>query len=196
MELYLVFAGVVIHLASTAAYIWSTLQGRTKPNRMTFLLWGVVPMIAVAAAFSEGVRWALVPVFISGLGPLLVFFASFVNPNAYWKLGRFDYFCGAFSIFAIILWMLTSDALLAIVFAIIADTFAAWPTIVKAWQFPETENFWPFVGSTLNQFIAFYVAPSLTFAVIAFPIYLIVCNTLILMGIGRKYLSSLLYSRA
>jgi hypothetical protein len=50
-------------------------------------------MIATGAALSDGVRRAVLPVFISGFGPFLIFVSSFVNKKAYWKLEKSDYIC-------------------------------------------------------------------------------------------------------
>jgi len=74
----------------------------------------IAPMIASAAAFSEGVRRAVVPVFMSGFGPFLVFLSSFVNRKSYWKLEKFDYICGIFSLLALIGWRMTNEPLVAI----------------------------------------------------------------------------------
>ncbi|MEI7919425.1 MAG: hypothetical protein WCH65_04430 [bacterium] len=50
-------------------------------------------MIATVAALSDGVRRAVLPVFISGFGPFLVFISSFINKKAYRKLEKSDYVC-------------------------------------------------------------------------------------------------------
>lgn len=185
---YWLIVGALIHISSTSVYLLNTLKGKTKPNRMTFLMWAIAPLIGVAAALADGVGWAVLPVFMAGFGPFLIFLASFVNPNAYWKLGPFDYLCGFFSAVALVLWGITNEPVLAIVFAIISDAFAGWPTVVKAWKFPETENFGAYTGSTINQFLVFFVAPTFTFSSVAFPVYLISINLLILLGIYHKRL--------
>src|SRR6185437_6841760 len=135
---YLVLVGAAIQLYGIYDYIRDTLKGKTQPNRVSWLLWSIAPTIATVAALTAGVRWAVLPVFISGFGPFLVFLASFVNKNAYWKLERFDYLCGIFSILALIGWGITKDANVAIVFSILSDGTAALPTLIKAWRFPET----------------------------------------------------------
>jgi hypothetical protein len=61
----------------------------------------------------------------------LIFLASFVNKKAYWKLEKFDYICGISSALALLLWWLTKEPAIAIVFAIISDAFAAIPTLIK-----------------------------------------------------------------
>ena len=177
---------MLVHFASSSAYIWSTLKGRTKPNRVTFFLWAVAPFIATAAALNADVGWAVIPVFMIGFMPCLIFLASFVNPNAYWKLGTFDYVCGALSVLALVLWLVTSNPILAIALALLADFAAAIPTIIKAWRFPETEHFGAYAGATFNNALVFTYAPVYTFATIAFPAYTVALCLFILVGIYRK----------
>ena len=87
---YLVFVGAAVQLIGISDYIKETVKGNTKPNRVTWLLWAVAPLIATVAALTEGVRLSVLPVFMIGLGPLLVFIFSFVNKQSYWKLEKFD----------------------------------------------------------------------------------------------------------
>ncbi|MCL2280666.1 hypothetical protein FWC31_02160, partial [Candidatus Saccharibacteria bacterium] len=84
---YIVFLGAALILASSIDYIIDTLKGKTKPNRVTWLIWSTAPIIAAIAAISNGVSWAILPTFMAGFGPLLVFIVSFFNKKSYWKLG-------------------------------------------------------------------------------------------------------------
>jgi hypothetical protein len=185
---YLVLLGAIIQLVGALSYIRGTLRGVTKPNRVTWLLWGVIPIIGTGAAWSDGVRWAALPVFMAGFCPLLVFAFSFVNRNAFWKLGWLDYVCGLFSVVAIILWVLTRTPAVAIVLFIIADAFAAAPTLVKAWHHPETENIGPYVAGFASQLTALAAFKLFTVSEIAFPLYLLLINAALVLVIKRDTL--------
>jgi hypothetical protein len=185
---YLVVLGALTQLVGVLSYIRGTLGGVTKPNRVTWLLWGVIPVIATGAALSDGVRWAALPVFMAGFGPLLVFAFSFVNRNAYWKLARLDYVCGVFSLGAIILWMLTKTPVVAIILSIIADALAAIPTLVKSWRHPETEKIGPYLAGFISQLTAIAAFRLFTFSEIAFPVYLLIINAMLVLVIKRNRL--------
>ena len=178
--------GAIVHITSSISYTWSTLKGRTRPNRMTFFMWALAPFIGSAAALVSGVGWAVLPVFLSGFFPLLHFCASFVNPNAYWKLGPFDYVCGTLSALALVLWAMTGEPVVAIFFAVASDACAGIPTVIKAWRHPETEHFGAYAGSIFNLLISFTVMTAYTFSAVAFPIYLIGMDSIILLGIYRN----------
>lgn len=150
-------------------------------------MWAVAPIIATFAAFTDGVRWSVLPVFMAGFGPLLVFIASFLNPNAYWKLERFDYLCGIYSLLALILWGITKEPNIAIVFAILSDGFASVPTLIKMWKYPETETVSPFTAGLFSALTSFTAITIWGFSAYAFPAYLVIINiSLILCFFRRK----------
>ena len=188
MLLYLVFVGAAFQLFGNFFYIKETLWGKTKPNRVSWFMWSLGSLIASAAAFSAGVGWATLPVFVSGLGPFLVFIASFANKNSYWKLEKFDYLCGFFSILALILWAITKEPAAAIIFAIVGDVFACLPTIVKAWKRPETESGITHIASLFNALTSFTAIKAWGFTSYAFPVYLVLGNSALIFSVYRRQL--------
>lgn len=182
---YLIFLGAIVQFVGIYGYIRDTVRGKTKPNRVSWLLWFVSASIASVAAISDGVRWAVLPVFLSGFCPLLVFIASFVNKNSYWQLEKFDYLCGLFSIIALILWGITKEPNVAIVFSIISDGLAATPTIIKSWKFPETETVDAYAVGLFAAITGFFAIEQWTFASYAFPLYLVTVNSLLIVLITK-----------
>ena len=168
-------------------YVLNTLKRKSKPNRMTFLIWAAGPFIGVAAATAAGVAWwILLPVFVSGLGPLAIFLASFKNPSAYWKLGTIDYACGALAVLALILWAITTNPIIAIVFAITADGLASYPTILKCWKYPETETGTTYFIALCNVTLGLLVASHYDFLHIGFLVYLFLCDVVLVVAIYRR----------
>ena len=183
---YLVIVGAGFSLVGIVSYLKDTLSGRAKPNKVSWLMWAIAPAIAIAAAISKGVTWAVLPVFMAGFGPLCILVASFFSKKAYWKLTVFDYLCGVFSVLALILWVVTKDANTAIIFAILADGSAALPTLKKAWTHPETESAMIFITGTMGDLTAFAAIKYWIFSSYAFVTYLILINLCILFSIVRK----------
>ncbi len=182
MEILLIL-GAIVNIIGISSYIFNTLKGRTKPNRVTWLLWSIAPMIAFFAAISEGITWGALPTFMSGFGPLLVFISSFLNKNAYWKLTATDYICGAMSVIALILWGITKEANLAIIFAILSDGLAAIPTIIKARKDPFSETITPYIVGMLFQSLTFLMVKNWEFSEFGFSAYLIIVNIIISLTI-------------
>lgn len=183
---YLIFAGAAVQLIGIANYIKEILGGGTKPNKVTWLMWSIAPLIATFAAYSDGVRWSVLPIFMSGFGPLLVFIISFLNPKAYWKLEKFDYLCGIFSLLALVFWGITKEPNIAIVFAIISDAFASVPTLIKMWRYPETETVSPFTAGLFSALTSFFAITVWSFSSYAFPAYLVLINISLILCFYRR----------
>ena len=182
---FLVLIAASATLIAAIAYIRSMFKGQTKPNRVTWLMWTIAPFTATFASFSTGATWAVVPVFMSGLSPLLILMASFLNKRAYWKLSLFDYTCGVLSVVALVLWYITENPNIAIFLAIISDALAATPTLRKARRNPESEFSWPFLVGVFNPMTSFLVAQTWRFSDIAFPAYLVLINILLVFSMSK-----------
>ncbi len=163
------------------------LRGKAQPNRITFVLWSLAPFVATAASLEAGVTWAVWPTFMAGLGPFLVLCATFFSSKAYWKVSSFDLLCLGVSLLSLVLWQLTNDPVIAVLFALFSNAMAALPTIVKSWSHPETETRWIFLGGLVTPILGLAVANTMTFEAVAFPLYLILCNfTLVILPLCRK----------
>lgn len=142
-ERWAIFAGLM-DMAGAGYYAWLTLHGKVRPNRMSWLLWALAPMVAFAAQLSKGVGLESFLTFAVGFGPIIVLIASYLHRGAYWELEAVDYVCGAISILALVLWAVTGEGNIAIGLSILADLAAAVPTLRKAYLDPTSESPWPF----------------------------------------------------
>ena len=186
---WLVVVSAVLMLWGGYDYLRDTLAGKTKPNRVSWSLWALAPLISLGAAFSAGADlWASVRVIVGGIVPATIFFASFVNKNSYWRLKTFDWFCGGLSLAALIFWQIADSPLMAVLLASLANTFASVPTFVKAWNYPETESRLIFIMSFLSSILIIPAIPEWTIANSAFQISLMATTGAMLIAIYRKQL--------
>lgn len=174
LNVHFVIVGAVIGLAGSVGYAVDTVRGRTQPNRVTWLLWGAVPLLAFAVELRSGVGLRSVMALSVGLGPLVVFAASFVNRTATWRIGRLDYICGALSIAGTAVWLLTREGLAALCAAIAADALAGAPTLVKSWRAPESESSVAYWGALVNAAVTLLTVTTVTADEVAFPLYIVV----------------------
>lgn len=191
---YLVFLAAFASLASGGVYIYAMLKGSAKPNRITWLMWTIAPLIASAAEVSSNVGLAVIPVFINGFTPLLIFLSSFAVKKAYWKVRKSDYVFGLLSAAAILLWYITKAPDIAILFSIAADGLAGMPTIIKARRNPKTESIWIYASGAFSAITAYTAINVWTFSAYAFPTYLLILNLIIIFtvkhGKASKWLNS------
>lgn len=174
--------GALVVLFGDLTYLIETIQGRVQPNRMSWLMWGVAPLIAFAAAISQGVGISTITTFAIGAIPILIFFATFVNRKAYWKLTILDIPCGVLSALALVLWYITKDANIAVSLSILSDFAAFIPTYKKAYTHPQSESSKIFLFNAIGTGITLLSLQKWTFAAYAFPLYVMVaCMVIVLL---------------
>jgi len=182
-----VIIGTLIGSSGAVAYVWDTIKGKVKPNRVSYLLWSIAPMIAFAAQIKQGVGLESLMTFSTGFLPLLTFTVSFGNKDAEWKLTRFDVVCGFLSVVGLILWLVTKVGNVAIFFSILADGLAALPTLVKAYKYPETEIAWPWLATCFGVVLTLLTLQELTFANCGFIVYIFVVDLMIFCCVQFKF---------
>ena len=183
----LVVVSVLLMVWGAYDYLRDTLAGKTKPNRVSWSLWALAPLISLGAAFDANADvWASIRVLVGGIVPAVIFLASFINKNSYWRLGRFDWFCGGLSLAALVFWQLADSPLVAVLLATAANTLATIPTLVKAWNYPETESRLIFITSFTSAILIIPAIPVWTIANSAFQIGLMLTTGALLVAIYRK----------
>ena len=183
----LVIISTLLMLWGGYAYFRDTLAGRTKPNRVSWFLWALAPLVSLGAAFSvDADIWASVRVLVGGVVPGVIFLGSFFNRKSYWKLTWFDWFCGGLSLTALLFWQLASSPLIAVLLAAAANTFALIPTFIKAWNFPETETRLIFINSFLSAVLIIPAIPVWNIANSAFQTGLMLTTGAFLVAVYRK----------
>ncbi len=184
------YISIFFGVAGAFCYVKDTLLGRTKPNRVSWFIWMLAPVIGAFLQVKSGAGLSALPIFIEGLISFLILFASFYNKNAYWKITTLDMFCGILSMCALIFWIITTKSEISIIFVIIADSLAAFPTIIKSWKYPDTETSSAYSFAVLSNIAGLLIIKEWTFPIYSLGIYFILMNLAILFCIYRKKIFS------
>lgn len=177
---YFAYIAAAISTLSGLSYVISTLKGKTQPNRVTWLLLTFFTTIVFFAALDSDVSTeVLIAIASPYFNVAAVFLASFVNPKAYWKTTKQDYFYGGLALVGFVLWQLTDSPELAVAFSIVADALAATPTAIKACKKPKSEKGSSFGFWTLSSLITVGVVQNWNFTEYAFPVYLVFFNAML-----------------
>ena len=186
-----VYVALALSFIGTGMYIKGIIKGEVKPNKITWLLIGLAPMLSFAAQLSEGVGIQSLHSFAVGFSPLLIFAVSLFYKKSYWKLVRFDYTMGLISFIGLMLWLVTGEGLLAIVFAIIADFTALIPTIKKLYKQPETEKGAIFGLGIISSVLVLLTIDEYRFEEYGFSLYiLLICIVMFYPTAKNKLLGS------
>lgn len=190
-----IIVAALVHLSGQLSYIVHTVQGKTKPNRVSWFMWAFAALVAFSAQLHEGVGLQALMTFMVGFGPLMIFFASFVNKKSYWRITRFDLICGALALLGLLLWLTTREGSTAIAFAIAGDTFAGIPTFRKAFRHPETESWYLYFIATLFSGITLLTIDHWNFATYGFPLYVFIACVFLLASVRFKVGTKMLGQR-
>ncbi len=175
---YFVIVGIFFNLLGVSLYIRSIVKGETKPNLVSWFMWMLAPFIGTFFQLKAGAGWSTMPVFMAGFDPLLVIIAALVVKNAIWKINSFDIVCGLCSLVALILYMITHNLGISIIFAILSDALAGLITLVKSWNFPETESTAAYSWCIISNVIGLLIIKDWSFTIYSFGIYLVFYNLL------------------
>ncbi len=177
-------------MVGSLAYVRDIVRGKVRPNIVTWVLWALAPMVAFSAQIVEGAGLRSVHTFSTGFGPLLIVVTALLYKHSLFKIKKRDYFFGALSLVGIILWKITGEGSIAILFAILADLFAALPTIEKLYFHPETENGWVFGIGILGALIALLTVKDWRFQEFGFSLYIFLVNIVMFTPTARRYVQA------
>ena len=168
-----------IRVVSGARYALGVLRGVARPNWMSWSLWGLTAMIAFVAQLTGGAGDEALVTFVLGVTPLIVCALAVATGRA--ESGRvgLSVGCAVIAVAGIVLWQLTANPMLAVLFCIIADFFASLPTLVKACVDPSGEYPLPYLMSAVAMAVTLLTVQSWTFTVYGFPLYMLLINAAI-----------------
>jgi exosortase/archaeosortase len=95
----------------------------------------------------------------------------------------------AAAVIGIVLWAITKNPNLALLFSLLADMLAAVPTLIKSYRHPRSESWIAYAISTFGFGISFLSVQTYTFADTAFVAYLFILNGAfaVLASRGRRH---------
>lgn len=185
---YWAYVAAVINVLGTLTYVVDVFRGKARPNRVTWGVLTIAPMIAFASMLSQGVGMAQsIVTFSVGFSPFLIFVSSFLVKHPAWQLKRFDIGCGVLSLFGLLLWWITGEGNVAIIFSILADGLAFLPTLVKAYYHPETESPWTFMASEVATIMGLMTVKNWNFETVGFQLYILAANIFAIVFIYFKF---------
>jgi len=181
-----VVVGAFIFIFGSIGYFVETIQGKVKPNKVTWFIWALAPLITFFAEIKQGVGIQSLLPFMVGFIPFAVFLASFVNKKAYWKIGYLDLACGSLALTGLVLWQITKVGNIAIALSILSDLLAGLPTVIKSYREPETENYVLYLTNAIFAGITLLTIKVWSFEQFAFPLYIFLIALIIAILIKFK----------
>ncbi|HEY4517561.1 MAG TPA: hypothetical protein VJI74_01600 [Candidatus Paceibacterota bacterium] len=169
----LVFAG------GNIPYILEIRKGTIRPNLASWIGWFFLLVIGSTAQIAEGASWSVLLPIGGAIGDGITTY--FVFKYGYTRFSLLDKACLFLGALGIFLWLITSEPLIALVLAILADFMVATPTIVKTFKDPSSEPILGWLLFALGSLIAIGATGQVNFNNLAYPIALTILNSGILL---------------
>jgi hypothetical protein len=140
----------VVSVIGFIPYIISILKNKTRPSGASWWTWTLLAGITVISSRIAGAPWQvlILPMWLCA-SQLLVALLSIKKGDNNWD--GLNKSCVGGALVGIVLWLITGQPLIALIFSIIADFFASIPNWRHAWRNPEQENI---MGWTIGWFSA------------------------------------------
>lgn len=183
---YFAFIGAIISTIGGLYYFLETIRGKTKPNRVTYGMWTLFPLVIFIAQRAEGVEEISYTSLVYAMPSFLTFVATFIVAKSYWKTRALDFWCLGSALVGIVLWAITDNALLALAFTLLADFASSVPTLYKSYIAPETESSLAYATVAFGSVVTLLAVQVWNFESVALVMLIAVVSTAMAVLASRK----------
>lgn len=178
------FFGIVSGLLSALCYIpyiRDILADKTKPERASWFIWTCLGTIAFFSQFSKGATDSLWLTGVQTVGVTMIFLLSLKKGMG--GFGKRDILSLLGAAFGLVLWFFTNDAAYALLLVIFIDSLGAFLTVMKAYEYPEseTEITWTLAG--ISGIFAVASVGKIHFILVIYPLYTAIINLAVVTAI-------------
>jgi hypothetical protein len=175
----------IIGFIGYVPYFRNIFKGKTKPHVFSWLVWGILTGIAFVAQVVEKAgpgSW------VTGFTAIIcLIIAGLAYSRGERDITRIDWACFIAAIFGIVLWVLTDNALLAVIIVTITDALAYIPTFRKTYYKPYEETLIEYALGSLKFVIGFAALESFALTAWLYPASLVVMNAaFVVMALIRR----------
>ena len=177
----------IIGFVALIPYVRSILQGKTKPNRASWLIWAAVSLSLLASYHYSGATTTIWLTLSYTIIPLTVFLLSFKYGSGGYT--RLDIVCILGAITGLILWRVTHNPVTALYLNIFVDALGFLPTIKKAYLLPGSENQLAWNISVLANTLNVLALTTWQLKIALFPVYNLTFNAIVavlLLGVVKR----------
>lgn len=164
----------VLILIAVPPYVIDTIKGKTKPERVTWLIFGVLGLIAFVSQITLGASWSLLFSGLDTTASILVFILAV----KYGVGGHTRLDIGALTVASIgvVIAILAKEPVISLLGVVIADLSGMVLTIKKTFINPESETTisWLLVGTA--SLFGLLAVGKLSYGILLYPFYLMVAN--------------------
>jgi hypothetical protein len=166
--------GGLVGIADTIPYVRDTVRGSTRPHRGTWLIWGLLAIVACFAQLADGASWSAV---MTGTQAILTG-AVFVLAIRYGEGGmsKAELALIALAGAGVIGWILAREPIVAVGCVIAADLIAFAMMVPKVRRDPHSETVCTYALASVGGALATGAVGMVDLSLILYPAYYCVAN--------------------
>lgn len=173
-------------LLSFYPYIRDIFAGKTKPERISWLIWGSLSLTAFFPQLAKGASYSLLMTGAMAVGDILVFILAIkYGRGGFLKRDIFAMLCLAGGL---TLWYLTKEAAIALYIATFIDATGTALTVAKSYEDPSSETVSSWMLTFIGGVLACIAVGSFNFVLLIFPFYMALAGLSILIAIYLGFL--------
>lgn len=166
-----------VGIVDTLPYVRDTLRGFTRPHRGTWLIWGVLAVVAFVSQRADGGSWSLVMTGTQAILTGLVFLLAIRHGEG--GLSTVDLSLIGVAGAGVIGWLVAGQPVLAVACVIVADLSAAAMMTPKAYRDPGSETLAMYALAGVAGALATVAVGELDVSLLVYPAYYCVVNSAI-----------------
>ena len=182
-EIFGILAGA-LSFSAYILYIFSTLFGKTKPNRATWWILTLIGLMIASSYYAEGARATIWVAVSYVLGPFIIAVLSLKYGEGKWE--KLDKWCLIVALISVPVWYISNSAILVLVINIFLDFVGLLPTIKKSYLRPEGEDKVAWTLESLAGILNIFAIERWIFGIAFYPIYLLTINGIITLLLYRS----------
>ena len=178
-ELAGIIAGVLA-LSACPIYVRSILRGETRPDRATWWILFFGSVILAGSYWAAGARDTIwIPLAYCACYLVAAVLSVFYGAGRP-QLTHFDKVCLAGALASAAIWWFTQNPIIALTLQMVIEMFGLIPTMEKTYREPGTESRAAWGLATFASVINLIAIGSWTYAIAAYPIFVVATNAPIL----------------
>jgi len=185
LQLFGLASGILTSVAYIP-YVRDIFLSKTRPQRVTWLIYSVLGGIAFFSQLAKGASNSLWLPAIETLVTSLIFLLSIKYGVG--GFSRKDYITIFAAGLGLLGWYFAKDAANALYIVIFVDVVGTWPTLVKSYKDPARETLSTWVLITIGGLLAVLSVGKINFILLLYPFYIFLANAAVAVaiGLGRK----------
>jgi hypothetical protein len=178
--------GGLVGVADTVPYVRDIVRGATRPHRGTWLIWGVLAIVASLSQRADGASWSLLltasQAFLTGL----VFVLAIRHGEG--GLAPVDVSLMAVAAAGVVGWMVVGEPIVAVVCVIVADVCGAAMMTPKTYRDPHSETLVMYALASLAGALAAGAVGAVDVSLLVYPLYYCLVNgaLAVLISVRRR----------